>query len=135
MEPSVRCNDLACRRKGSLFHEAGGERPLSHQLYHTSCGWNTSKAEEATQYCPRQDTTSPLALGSKYSATPLQPYSNLMHILAFDCVGQDNRLEYLAMSSMQSATFGPGNRGFQVGQNYGPITTEFYLPPSKIIAA
>ncbi|KAK4451207.1 kinesin light chain [Podospora aff. communis PSN243] len=34
-------------------------------------------------------------------------------------------------SSMQSASFGPQNQGFQVGQNYGSITTEFHLPPER----
>ncbi|KAL8364681.1 hypothetical protein RB595_003793 [Gaeumannomyces hyphopodioides] len=30
-----------------------------------------------------------------------------------------------------SASFGPGNRGQQVGQNYGTINTEIHLPPER----
>ncbi|KAK4446467.1 kinesin light chain [Podospora aff. communis PSN243] len=30
-----------------------------------------------------------------------------------------------------SSSFGPQNHGFQVGQNYGSITTEFHLPPER----
>jgi hypothetical protein len=36
------------------------------------------------------------------------------------------------MMQMLSASFGPQNQGLQVGQNYGPINTEFHLPPGKI---
>ncbi|KAK5651026.1 hypothetical protein OQA88_1805, partial [Cercophora sp. LCS_1] len=32
---------------------------------------------------------------------------------------------------MQSTSFGPGNRGQQVGQNYGTINAEFHLPPER----
>ena len=32
---------------------------------------------------------------------------------------------------MQSTSFGPGNRGQQVGQNYRTINAEFHLPPGK----
>ncbi|KAK4148826.1 kinesin light chain [Chaetomidium leptoderma] len=35
------------------------------------------------------------------------------------------------MAQMQSASFGPGNQGLQVGQNYGSINTEFHLPPER----
>ncbi|KAK4032308.1 kinesin light chain [Parachaetomium inaequale] len=32
---------------------------------------------------------------------------------------------------MPSASFGPQNHGLQVGQNYGPISAEFHLPPER----
>ncbi|KAK4206181.1 hypothetical protein QBC37DRAFT_142358 [Rhypophila decipiens] len=35
------------------------------------------------------------------------------------------------MAHMLSASFGAQNQGFQVGQNYGSITTEFHLPPER----
>ncbi|EAQ88760.1 hypothetical protein CHGG_05379 [Chaetomium globosum CBS 148.51] len=36
-----------------------------------------------------------------------------------------------AMSQILSASFGPKNQGFQVGQNYGSINTEFHLSPER----
>ncbi|KAK4183100.1 kinesin light chain, partial [Podospora australis] len=35
------------------------------------------------------------------------------------------------MSQMHSASFGSQNQGFQVGQSYGSINTEFHLPPER----
>ncbi|KAK4167815.1 hypothetical protein QBC43DRAFT_285130 [Cladorrhinum sp. PSN259] len=35
------------------------------------------------------------------------------------------------MSQMHSSSFGSQNQGFQVGQNYGSINTEFHLPPER----
>jgi hypothetical protein len=37
-----------------------------------------------------------------------------------------------AMSQMPFVSFGPANQGFQVGQNYGSINTEFHLSTGKI---
>ncbi|WPJ65269.1 hypothetical protein SMAC4_13900 [Sordaria macrospora] len=36
------------------------------------------------------------------------------------------------MGQFPSASFGPLNQGFQVGQNYAPINTEFHLPPERL---
>ncbi|KAM7210080.1 hypothetical protein V8F06_014537 [Rhypophila decipiens] len=35
------------------------------------------------------------------------------------------------MAQIPSASFGAQNQGFQVGQNYGSMTTEFYLQPER----
>ncbi len=36
-----------------------------------------------------------------------------------------------AMAQTMSASFGPGNRDFQVGHNSGSINTQIHLPPGK----
>lgn len=35
------------------------------------------------------------------------------------------------MAQLLSASFGSGNQGLQVGQSYGTINAEFYLPPGN----
>ena len=37
--------------------------------------------------------------------------------------------------AQMSASFGPGNQGFQVGHNAGTINAEFHLPPGKVTVA
>ena len=56
-----------------------------------------------------------------------QPYE-LESTLALSPIGSSAVVQ---QHKMQSTSFGPGNQGQQVGQNYGTINAEFHLPPGK----
>lgn len=74
---------------------------------------------------------------SRWAAANVQPHNlslhgkNIINIPSSDMIVSTTD-SIAAMSQILSASFGPKNQGFQVGQNNGSINTEFHLWPGKI---